>query len=120
MLCFSLGDSVILSTQGGKCRVISTPSDSLSGCCVTTTKHAERMIFVRTYEDISSLESVVICSDGAWREMFSKGRLKPEVARMLSDGGYDALGSFLIGRHCSDDSSFISLTIQSKKGGECA
>jgi len=119
MLCFNLGDSVILAVGNGKCKVISMPADSSSGCCVTTTKKAASMASVRMC-DLGSMESIVICSDGAWREMFSKNRLRPEVAQMLSGNEYDALEDYLNKQNCSDDYSFISLDIRQKSRRKCA
>ncbi len=116
MLCFNLGNSLIMAVGSGKCRVLSMPADTSSGCCVTTTKRAGDAACVKLC-GIGSIESVVICSDGAWREMFSKNRLKPEVERMLSNNEYDALSEFLISQNCFDDYSFISLDIRQKTGG---
>ena len=111
MLCFNLGDSIILAVGKGRCRVLCMPSDSSSGCCVTTTRLAEKMVSVKLCE-IGSMESVIICSDGAWREMFLKNRLKPEVAELLSNNAYDALKDFLTGQNCFDDFSFIALDMR--------
>ncbi len=111
MLCFNLGDGIIIAAGKGRCKVLGMPADSTSGCCVTTTKRAENMAFVKIC-DIGSIDSVVICSDGAWREMFSKNKLKPEVGCMLSNNEYDALGSFLIKQNCFDDFSFVSMDMR--------
>ena len=70
--------------------------------------------------NLGSMESIVIWSDGAWREMFSKNRLRPEVAQMLSGNEYDALEDYLNKQNCSDDYSFISLDIRQKSRRKCA
>ena len=119
MLCFNLGDSIIIASGNGRCTVLCMPSDSSSGCCVTTTKRAEKRASVRLC-DIGTMESVVICSDGAWREMFSKNRLKPEVSKLLLNNEYDELKDFLTSRSCFDDYSFISLDIRHKDRRKCA
>lgn len=119
MLCFNLGDSVIMASGNGRCKVLCMPSDSSSGCCVTTTKRAEKSVSVKVC-DIGPMESVVICSDGAWREMFVKNRLKPEIARMLSNNEYDELKDFLISQNCFDDYSFISLDMRHESRRKCA
>lgn len=118
MLCFNLGDGMILASGNGRCRVLCMPADSTSGCCVTTTRRAEKMVSVKLC-DIGSMESVVICSDGAWREMFLKNRLKPEVAEMLSNNAYDALSDFFVRRNCFDDCSFISLDMRQENRRKC-
>ena len=119
MLCFNLGDSIILASRNGRCKVLCMPSDSSFGCCVTTTKRAEKRVSIKMC-DIGSMESVVICSDGAWREMFVKNRLKPEIARMLSNNEYDELKDFLISQNCFDDYSFISLDMRHESRRKCA
>lgn len=119
MLCFNLGDSIIIASGKGKCRVLAMPADSLSGCCVTTTKGAATMASVRLL-DASSVESVVICSDGAWRQMYDKNKLKPEVSGLLANNEYDGLRDFLMGQKCFDDYSFISLDMRKKNRRRCA
>lgn len=113
ILCFNLGDGIILATGKGKCRVLAMPADSSSGCCVTTTKSATKMASVKIF-DASAVESVVICSDGAWRQMFDKNKLKPEVFSLLTNNEYDGLIGFLAGQNCFDDYSFISLNMQQR------
>lgn len=113
ILCFNLGDSIILAVGKGKCRVLAMPADSSSGCCVTTTKSATKMVSVKIF-DADAMESVVICSDGAWRQMFDKNKLKPEVFSLLANNEYDGLMDFLVGQNCLDDYSFISLNMQQR------
>ncbi len=117
MLCFNLGDGMILAAEGGKCRVLSMPADSTSGCCVTTTGRAGELVSVRRFV-LEGMESVVILSDGAWRELFSRARLRPEAAAMIAAGDYDALGEYLIRRECMDDFSFITADMRQNNGRE--
>lgn len=113
MLCFNLGDSIILTVSKDRCRVVAMPSDSSFGCCVTTTKGASSMVSIKRL-DTDAIESVVICSDGAWRQMYNKNKLKPEVFEMLVNNEYDSVRDFLIGQNCFDDFSFISLDMRRK------
>ena len=62
--------------------------------------------------DTDGIESVVICSDGAWRQMYNKNKLKPEVFDLLVKNEYDGVKEFLIGQNCFDDYSFISLDMR--------
>lgn len=119
MLCFNLGDGMILGAVDGTCKILSMPGDSSSGCCVTTTRRAETMASVKLC-DVDAMDSVVICSDGAWKEMFQRNRLKPEVASMISGSEYDALKNYLIDQNCFDDYSFISLDMRKLKRRRCA
>lgn len=113
MLCFNLGDSIIIATSKGKCHVLSMPADSSSRCCVTTTRGATAMASVKLL-DTSLVDSVVICSDGAWRQMFNKNKLKPEVFSLLANSEYDGLRDFLAAQECFDDYSFVSLDLRQK------
>lgn len=119
MLCFNLGDSMVLAVGNGVCRVAAMPSDSREGCCVTTTKHAASLASVRLL-DSGGVESVILCSDGAWRQMFDKNRLKPEVASLLTHHEYQRLKEFLTGQDCFDDYSFIALDLRQRKGRRTA
>lgn len=113
MLCFNLGDGIILAAGRGRCRVLSMPADSSAGCCVTTTGSAAALASVKLL-DASAVESVVICSDGAWRQMFDKNKLKPEVSSLLAGNEYDGLKDFLARQDCFDDYSFISLDMRQR------
>ncbi len=113
ILCFNLGDGIILAVGKGKCRVLAMPADSSSGCCVTTTKSATKMASVKIF-DAKAVESIVICSDGAWKQMFDKNKLKPEVFSLLANNEYDGLMDFLVGQNCFDDYSFISLNMKQR------
>lgn len=107
MLCFNLGDGIIMTVSNGKCRVIAMPSDSSLGCYVTTTIGASSVVTVKLL-DTDSIESVVIFSDGAWKQMYNKNKLKPEVIEMLVNNEYDGVKDFLIKQKSFDDYSFIS------------
>lgn len=115
LLYFNLGDSLILAVENGTCRVLSMPSDSLSGCCVTTTKNAVTMTEARVIP-VADMEAVVICSDGAWRQFLEQNRLKPEVASLIAHQEFDQLKEYLIKQNCMDDYSFIALEVKKRKG----
>lgn len=119
MLCFNLGDSIIMAAGNGKCRVLSMPTDSSFGCCVTTTIGATTMASVKLF-DTSSIDSIMICSDGAWRQMFDKNKLKPKVFKLLTNSEYDGLRTFLATQNCFDDYSFISLDLRQRNGRKSA
>lgn len=119
MLCFNLGDGIIMAAEKGRCRVLAMPADSSAGCCVTTTASAIKMASVKLFE-AGSVESVVICSDGAWRQMFDRNKLKPEVSGLLANSEYDGLKDYLVGQNCFDDYSFISLNMRHRNGRESA
>ncbi len=113
MLFFSLGDSMIFTTKEGKCNILSVPSDSTNGCPVTTTNNAKKMVSCGVV-DIKTIDSVTLCSDGAWSSFFKRNTLKNEIKEMLVEHRYDELEAFLDGEHISDDYSFISMQTKTK------
>lgn len=110
MLCFGLGDSLILAVGQGRCCTLVLPDMAGATCCVTTTRNAAARTTVRTW-DTAKIDHVVICSDGAWRPMFTGGRMRPEVEALLIEGDFDGLAAFLTRQNCFDDHSFVSLAI---------
>lgn len=118
MLCYHLGDSMILAVGNGKCRVLGMPSFSTDGCIVTTTENGQRKACVSWF-DARAFESVAIVSDGAWQNMFSKNRLRQDVTTMLIHGDYGTLEEYLASKKCADDYSFISADTR-EMGRRCA
>ena len=108
LLCFNLGDGMILAQTGGQSQILSMPSDSFSGCCATTTRNAGRMAKVKVAET-DRMGSVLLCSDGAWRQMFDRNRLKPAVSSLLVNHDWKGLETYLSRQQCPDDYSFAAL-----------
>ncbi len=119
ILCMNLGDAIILASDPGNCKVLTMPYDSSEGCCVTTTYNAYLATVVNFF-DTSSIDSVVICSDGAWKQMFQKNKLKYEVFALIAASKYDVLEQFLRRQKCFDDFSFISLDMKQSRKGKAA
>lgn len=109
-MCFSLGDSLIMGVENGKCRVLAMPSDSRYGCYTTTTLGAENLAVAKII-DITDFQSILICSDGAWTQMFDKNRLKKKIFNLLVNDDFEGLKTFLTKEKCFDDYSFIALTL---------
>ena len=64
--------------------------------------------------ETQDFQSIIICSDGAWTQMFEKGKLKPEVMDFLAKSEFDAVKEFLNSQNCFDDYSFIALDLQKR------
>lgn len=111
MLFFSLGDSIIIAVKDKKCDILAKPSDSRWGCYVTTTEGAESAAKTNVI-NASEIDSVVICSDGAWKNMFDGNRLKNEVRTIIEDCEYDELKKFIQAQNGFDDSSFVSIDLR--------
>lgn len=113
MLCFNLGDSLIMSIGNGKSRILSMPSDTLDGCCVTTTSNAAGMADVKKAKTHQN-DSVIIFSDGAWQCMFMGNRPDTRVKAMLDASDTSGLREYLDAHECPDDHSFVCLNIKPK------
>lgn len=110
LLFFNLGDSLILTVQNGEPIILAAPADTRSGCPVTTTLDASE-VSESGVIDVGSLDSLIICSDGAWWHMFENGMFKQNVKDMLLNADFDALAKYLEAQNGSDDYSFVSLEI---------
>lgn len=110
ILFFNIGDGLIFASDNEKCRILAMPSDSSSGCGVTTTKNISAASTAEII-DAGTIETITICSDGAWKNMINGNRLKREVINMISVGKYDELKDYLEQRPSFDDYSIISLKL---------
>ena len=119
LLFFNLGDSIIIAVENGMCKIVSMPSNSMNGCCVTTTDGAIESIHTGVI-DATYFDAIIICSDGAWYHMFEKNKLKPVVTAMLCDKTFNKLADYLSAQCCYDDYSFISLDTIQKDGRKSA
>ena len=108
LLCLNLGDGLILGIENGCCRVIAKPSDSSHGCCVTTTKNAQEEMCVKILER-GNLTSVILLTDGAWRQMLVNNRLREDAAALLESEAFDELKEFFSQHQSEDDYSFIAM-----------
>ncbi len=110
VMSISLGDSLIVYTEDRRCNMLSIPADSVEGCPTTTTINAWKLMEIQVM-DANILDSVVICSDGAWHHMIKTNRLRQNIKTMIIDMKYEKLSEFLKMQNCRDDYSFISLDI---------
>jgi hypothetical protein len=91
------------------CEIAAVPDED-EFCCTTVTKGAS----TRIKTDIKSArlwERVMICSDGAWRLMFEKTKIKKDVCKFLIEGDFDSLGEYLKNEERFDDCSFITMEL---------
>ena len=107
---FSVGDGIVFGVGKNGFRILAMPSDSREGTCVTTTRGAFRQAVALTIER-DGIDTVWICSDGAWREMFEYGRMKSEVAKIIENRNFQGLKDLFEKHHSNDDMSFIALDV---------
>lgn len=88
-ICLSLGDGLILSVSSKCCRIELQPCITPEGCFVTTTEGFERVTRCRII-DTDAVNSLCICSDGAWRAMYKRTKMKKDIrlAFMRDDMSY--------------------------------
>ncbi len=111
MLFLNLGDGMILTTRKEKCNILAMPANSNFGCPVTTTKNVQLLVDTAVV-DAAFLDSVFICSDGAWKHMTEKNRIRQCVKAMLIQFDYKKLGKYLKAQNSFDDFSFISMNLK--------
>lgn len=104
-LVFSIGDSMVMAMGYGRCNLLGMPDDSSSGCPVTTIHDASK--YTRIVRGEGNYEMFMALSDGAWREMFERNRLKDEVQTILNECDIKALEQFLEQQDPFDDCTFI-------------
>ena len=112
MLYFSVGDSLITAVKDSMCYIVAMPADSRNGCCVTTTLNAAADAKVGII-DVKGVSSVMICSDGAWRLMYRRTRMNPELEKLIVSQEYDKLREQLLEKDRFDDCSFILMDLKS-------
>ena len=104
---------MILAVENGRVYIFSMPSDSTSGCFVTTTRDAENNISIKTVST-NKMECIVIFSDGAWKHLFKGNKLKPEIIKIFENKEFEKLKVYLNQQNCFDDCSFIALIMSEK------
>jgi hypothetical protein len=111
MYFFSVGDGLILGCENEKIKVLAMPSDSRNGCFATTTYKAADYS-KSGFDNVKDLNSVLICSDGAWRIMYDRNRMKKEFKNVMLDQNNSDLKKMLYNSKRYDDCSFISLNLK--------
>lgn len=110
MLYFSIGDSLIIAVKQSNCSIVAMPGDSRNGCYVTTTEDAPAMAKTGII-GTENINSIIICSDGAWRLMYNRNRLHQDIKSLLIARNFTALKDILTAKERFDDCSFISVDL---------
>ncbi len=107
----SLGDSLLLTVSSGsrKCRILSAPCDSTDG--IPTTTHRNPAFYTQSgMIAADDIETVLILTDGAWRPMFSRMKMRRELQDAIENGDFAYILSFLEKADVSDDASVAILS----------
>lgn len=119
MLYFSIGDSLIIAIKKSNCSIVAMPGDSRNGCYVTTTEDVSSLAKTGII-GTENINSIIICSDGAWHLMYNRNRLCQDIKSLLISQNYTALKNTLAEKERFDDCSFISVDLNKFYGSEYA
>lgn len=107
----SVGDSLTLAVKDGSVYIVSMPADSRQG--IPTTVIPDSRYFktgvIEPRDGELVAESFLACSDGAWKELYRRNRLRSEVKEMILSRDYTGLSEYLKSRDTFDDCTFITL-----------
>lgn len=110
MMYASVGDSLLLGVKDDKVSIVAMPADSRNG--IPTTVDSSKYIKTQVLEPENGelvADSFIACSDGAWRELYRRSRLRTEVKEMILKRDYRGLSEYLKSRNTFDDCTFITL-----------
>lgn len=109
----SIGDGLILKTKNNKVAVVSMPTDSRNGTPTTvdSSKYLETGVLEPVDGELAA-DSFMLCSDGAWKELYYRTNLRPEISEMILKRDYKGISEYLKGKKTFDDCSFITLDIE--------
>lgn len=108
----NLGDSMIMGIKGMDIGIVGMPCDSSRGIPSTITKlsnHFTDSLMINSKDGTFKYDAFVLCSDGAWREMFYKGKIRNDVKEMLIKRNFNGLRNFLKDKNTMDDCTFVAL-----------
>ena len=107
----NLGDSLIMAGKKDVCRIISQPCDSRNGLADVTTAENAEILADSGIMDADGLESVILCSDGAYNLMYNRTRINSEIKSAITEKNFNSLKSILSEKENFDDCSFIALDL---------
>ena len=111
LLCFNLGDSLIGGVKNENFEIILQPQIISDGCYATTTENVESVIEVKIVS-ATDYSSVFICSDGMWKQMFNRGKLRYEYNNMILKGDYIEIIENIKKSPCHDDRSIVAMKLE--------
>jgi len=105
------------------------PADSRNGIPTTVDFDAEknaRSMLIESVDGKPICDCFLLASDGAWQQLYYRGRLKPNIREMLINNDFDKFEEIFKGKDTADDCSYIILDseeelekdIKSKEDGE--
>lgn len=108
-LLFNLGDSTILGFRDNKGYVLSKPFNTVYGTCVTTTRNAKSAVSL-TIMDLEGFTSVMLLSDGLWKNMLKGGCIVLGDEEMVTGTNFGNLYDYIKYNDFNDDATVITLS----------
>lgn len=113
VMTFELGDSCIFLIRHSDMvpvKPIETAGDNY--CCATMTEEADRQVTI-TFTDVKEIDSVLICTDGAWRTMVPDGRVvDTDLKKAVVEGNTDEIDQYFDGTELSDDCTLLLYRVE--------
>lgn len=102
----NLGDGICLATLEEKIFELSCTDEQAHGCYVTTTENVADYVFFDEF-DAYKYDSFVLMSDGAWRRIYEKGKIKEHYKNMIINKDVKNLQIAFDTAVIDDDCSFV-------------
>lgn len=121
-ICLEKRTNKILSFQLGDSHIFLL---SENGCNAINAKKAHELYFT-TYPDADehtlidifytdNIHSLLLCSDGAWRLLYNKNILNPEILQAIKQSDFEFFENYLENKNNQDDCSYILLNLENNK-----
>ncbi len=104
LMTFQLGDSNLYLVSDKGCKIPSYEKKTLPAFTVYDDADEKAVVTIHNAQDFNS---VVLCSDGAWRKLYDKGVFKPDLLEIMKKSEFSKLKSFWEECVCEDDCSYI-------------
>ena len=116
IMSVSVGDSLIVGVKGNNVYIVTMPADSRQGIPTTVDTDFKNEFFksnvIEAKDGELVADSFIAYSDGAWKELYHRGKLKSEIKEMILSKNYTGLSEYLKSRNTFDDCTFIALDIE--------
>lgn len=112
LMVFSLGDSFIYKLSENELRLMYQPKELEDNhCYTTTTKAVEKEVYLNIL-DSAGIDSVILCSDGAWNLFYDQNIIKEDFMTAFINKNFNAVKNYLCEIENPDDCTFIVMNIK--------
>lgn len=112
IISFQLGDSHIFLLSKDGCDAIN--AKGAYELCFTTYPDADEYTFIDIFHT-DNIQGLLLCSDGAWKLLYNKNILNPEILHAIKHLNFEIFEAFLKNKNNTDDCSYILLNLENEK-----